>query len=94
MLKITKTQESAGDVLLTLEGKVTDQWAALLDGICRGYLREKKDVQLDCAQVDFVDARGVEVLQMFPRKHVSLLNVPGFVTQLLKTGGRSCMHTP
>ena len=33
MLTITKTREDANDVLLKLEGKVADQWAALLDGI-------------------------------------------------------------
>ena len=34
MLKITKIQESRRDVLIKLEGKITDQWAALLDGEC------------------------------------------------------------
>ena len=32
MLKITTIQESGTDVLLKLEGKITEQWAALLDG--------------------------------------------------------------
>jgi anti-anti-sigma regulatory factor len=84
MLKITKTQESANEVRLTLEGNVTDQWAALLDGICRSHLRARKAVQLDCTHVDFVDAAGVEVLKNFPRKQVTLLHAPGFLTQLLR----------
>ncbi|MGH7148905.1 MAG: STAS domain-containing protein, partial [Nitrospiraceae bacterium] len=62
MLKITKIQESRSDVLLKLEGKITAQWAALLDGVCRSLLRQEKAVYLDCANVDFIDARGVEVL--------------------------------
>jgi anti-anti-sigma regulatory factor len=88
MLKITKTQESAGEVHLTLEGKVTDQWAALLDGVCRTHLRAHQTVQLDCAHVDFIDATGIEVLKNFPRKRVTLLHAPGFVTQLLQNGGQ------
>lgn len=87
-MKITKIQESRTDVLLKLEGKVTDQWAALLDGECRSYLRRMKNVFLDCSQVDFVDGRGVEVLNNLPRKQVTLMSTPGFVTELLQTGGR------
>ncbi|HSL02256.1 MAG TPA: STAS domain-containing protein, partial [Nitrospiraceae bacterium] len=66
MLKITKVQESRRDVLIKLEGKITDQWAALLDGECRSYFRQEKSVHLDCSRVDFIDAKGVEVLNNFP----------------------------
>ena len=66
MLKITKIQESRRDVLIKLEGKITDQWAVLLDDECRSYLRQEKTVYLDCSYVDFIDARGVEVLNNFP----------------------------
>lgn len=89
MLKITKIQESANDVLLKLEGKITAQWAVLLDDECRTFLRQNKAVYLDCSNVDFVDARGVEVLNNFPRTHVTLMSAPGFVTELLQIGGRS-----
>ena len=89
MLKITKIQESRSDVLLKLEGKITEQWAALLDGECRVLLREKKAVYLDCSKVDFIDARGVEVLNSLPRTQVILMGAPGFVTELLQIGGQS-----
>lgn len=89
MLKITKIRESGNDVLLKLEGKITEQWAALLDGVCRAFLREGKIVLLDCSHVDFIDASGVEVLNNLPRTQVTLLGAPGFVTELLEIGGRS-----
>ena len=89
MLKITKIQESGSDVLLKLEGKITVQWAALLDGECRSFLRQKKSVYLDCSNVDFVDAKGVEVLNNFPRTQITLMSTPGFVTELLQIGGQS-----
>lgn len=89
MLKITTVQESGNDVLLKLEGKITDQWAALLDGECRAYLKQNKLVYLDCSHVEFVDHRGVNVLNSLPRKHVTLMSMPGFVTELLHIGGQS-----
>lgn len=89
MLKITKLQESATDVLLKLEGKITEQWAALLDGECRAYLRQQKSVFLDCSHVDYIDGRGVEVLNAFPHSHVTLMSAPALMTELLQIGGRS-----
>lgn len=88
MLRITKIQESGRDVLLKLEGKVADQWAALLDEECRSYLRKKKAVYLDCSNVDYIDEQGVEVINNFPRKHVTLMGAPAVITELLKDGGR------
>jgi len=87
MLKITKIQESAHDVVLKLEGKVTDQWAALLDGECRSILRQRKNVFLECSRLDYVDSRGVEVFNNFPRKQVTLMSAPRFVMELLHVGG-------
>lgn len=89
MLKITKIQESGRDVLLKLEGKITEQWAALLDGECRAYLRREKIVFLDCSHIDYIDGRGIEVLNAFPHSHVTLVSTPAFVTELLQIGGRS-----
>lgn len=89
MLKITKIQESGCDVLLKLEGKITEQWAALLDGECRAYLRQQKTVHLDCSHVEYIDLRGVEVVNSFPHSHVTLLSAPPVVTELLQIGGRS-----
>lgn len=88
MLKITTIQESGSDVLLKLEGKITEQWAALLDGECRSFLRQKKLVYLDCSQVGFIDQRGVEVVKHFPPAQVTLISAPGFVAELLQTGGQ------
>ncbi len=89
MLKITKIQESRSDVLLKLEGKITEQWAALLDGECRSYLRKKKAVYLDCSNVEYIDLQGVEVVKSFPRTQVILMSAPAIVRELLHIGGRS-----
>jgi anti-anti-sigma factor len=89
MLKITKIQESRSDVLLKLEGKITAEWATLLDSECRSFLRQEKTLYLDCSHVDFIDASGVKVLNNLPRTQVTLISAPGYVTELLQIGGRS-----
>ena len=89
MLKITNLEETETTVVLKLEGKVTDQWAALLDGECRSFLRHRKRLLLDCAAVSFLDTRGVEVLRNLPLDEVTLIGAPEFVRELLQTGGRS-----
>ena len=86
MLKITITRETVGEVHLILEGKIAEQWAALLDGVCRSHLRKHQTVQLDCAHVEFVDAGGVEVLRNLPLRDVKLVRAPKFITQLLSEG--------
>lgn len=89
MLKITNIQENGVEVLLKLEGKITDQWAALLDGECRSFLRRKKAVYLECSKVDFIDDSGVEVLRSLPHRQVTILSAPEYLTELLQIGGRS-----
>lgn len=89
MLKITTIQESKRDVLLKLEGKIIDSWAALLDGECRSLLRQQKAIHLDCSQVDYIDEKGIDVLNRLPKQHVILVSTPGFVTGLLQIGDRS-----
>jgi hypothetical protein len=42
---------------------------------------------LDCAGVDFLDTRGLDVLRNLPRKHLTLINAPGYMMELLRTGG-------
>lgn len=88
MLKITKAQESESDVRLLLDGPLTHRWATLLDEMCRDYLQQHKVVELDCAHVDFVDAKGVAVLNDFPPQHVTLTRAPVFFKQLLRHGDR------
>ncbi|HKY70704.1 MAG TPA: hypothetical protein VJL88_02190 [Nitrospira sp.] len=89
MLKITKMEDNGAMVVLKLEGKVTDQWAVLLEEECRSLLGNGKRLFLNCADVQFLDDRGVDVLRNLPSQQVTLMGAPGFVTELLETGGRS-----
>ena len=88
MLKITKVADDGTTVHLKLEGKVTAQWAALLDGECRAFLRGKKAVVLDCADVNFLDERGVDVLRNLPFSEVTMIGAPGFNNGMTGDGKR------
>ncbi|MGC4099567.1 MAG: STAS domain-containing protein [Nitrospira sp.] len=86
MLKITTVEENRTTVVLKLEGKITEQWAVLLDGECRAFLRTQKTLLLDCAGVNFIDAQGIQVLKNLSLKEVRIIGAPGIVTELLRTG--------
>lgn len=88
MLKITTIQETPQAVELRLDGKITAQWAALLDRVCRTHLDQRKAVRIDCANVDFIDAAGIKVLNNFPRGEVALQDTPRFITHMLRSGGQ------
>ncbi|MBI5855607.1 MAG: hypothetical protein HZB35_10350 [Nitrospirae bacterium] len=86
MLRITKMRENGTKVVLKLEGKISDQWAALLEGECLSLLRHDKQVQLDFSGVSFVDQGGLEVVHNLSDR-VRIVNAPGFIMELLRTGG-------
>jgi len=87
MLRITRIDINGSPVTLKLEGKLSDQWAELLDGECRSLLQDGKDIRLDFSGVSFVDAVGVGVVRDFPRQQVRIVNAPRFIEELLKGGG-------
>ncbi len=88
MLRITKITENGSPAILKLEGKLFDQWVALLEGECRALLRHKQTVLLDFSCVDYIDANGVEMVQSLPGKHVRVVNAPAFIEDLLGRGGK------
>ncbi len=84
MLRITKVEHNGAPVTLKLEGKVSDQWSALLDEECRSLLSQRKAVCLDLSGVNFMDASGVKVVKSLSGRHVRIVNAPGFIKELLK----------
>lgn len=89
MLRITTSREDVHEVCLKLEGKIVAQWAALLEDVCKVHLRQGKTVSLDCSAVDFIDAGGIAVIRSFQPARVRLNGVPGFLTEMVRSGGAS-----
>ena len=88
MLRITKIEKNGLPVTLKLEGKLSDEWVALLEGECRALLRHKKTVHLDFSGVDYMDERGAEMVRSLPLGHVKVMNAPSFIQGLLEPGGK------
>lgn len=84
MLRITKIEDNGAPVTLKLEGKVSDQWAALLNEECRALLDRRNDLRLDFAGVTFMDADGVEVVKGLSRRRITIVNAPSIIRELLR----------
>src|SRR5262245_48691564 len=71
-LRITRQRGSRSRARLRLEGRIVDEWAALLERECLDLLLSRGAVSLDLAGVGFVDRTGVEVLGRLSRAGVEI----------------------
>jgi anti-anti-sigma regulatory factor len=88
MLRITKIEQNGSPVTLRLEGKLSDQWVALLEGECRALISQKKMVLLDFSDVTFIDDRGVEMIRRLPASSIRIINGDSFIEDLIDRGGK------
>ena len=85
MLKIT-TNATTTCVTLKLEGKLLEPWVAdLRDAVERAQVAGLT-LQLDLADVSFVDAAGERALARILRTGVALVACSSFVAELLQVG--------
>ena len=88
MLKISQVEPVAPGVTLRLEGRVVGPWVAELREACERVLGAGGSVNLDLAEVQFLDAHGLALISSLRSRGVSLLECSPFVAELLKgTGG-------
>jgi ABC-type transporter Mla MlaB component len=88
MLRIQKVTESPIQTTLSVEGRIVSEWVTVLEQECRQALRETPRIQLDLAEVTFIDGPGVAVLQSLVTEGVAIVNCREFVDALLN-GDRS-----
>lgn len=89
MLRITTVEQPPSQVILKLTGRIVADWVTLLEEYCLSWLQKGKKVLLDCAEVTFIDARGVEMLQRIESDNLRLLNCSAFIHSLLREGRKS-----
>jgi hypothetical protein len=75
-------------VRITLVGQVRGLWADELRRVCGGLLAAGHDVELDMAEVSFVDAAGLRVFEDLPHGRAWLVNCALFVAAQLETLGK------
>lgn len=73
-------------MILKLEGRIAEDWVALLEQECLRSLRGKKTVVLDLSAVTFIERRGVEMLKRIATKRLRIANSPPLIEDLLLDG--------
>ena len=84
MLKISKVEPNNHAVTLRLEGRIVGPWVEELRQVCHSVVAESRTLQLQLADVDYVDAEGVALLVTLRSRDVSFADPPPFITEQLK----------
>lgn len=85
MLRVTVVESSSEAVRLRVEGRVASNWVGELRRSCEVQaLSDGIRLTLDLADVSFVDAAGIELLNELRLRCVTLLNPSPFVAEQLK----------
>lgn len=84
MLRLTRTTRLPHDVVLLVEGQLMAEWVGLLEDECLELLKTDCRVQLDLANVSYVDRRGAHLLRHLISRSISLINTPPLVEELVR----------
>jgi ABC-type transporter Mla MlaB component len=84
MLKITRAVLSEEEVTLQLDGRVTGQWVELLKDTAESVLRDGISLNVDLANISFIDCEGIALIRNLIQRGVRHLNPPLFVADQLK----------
>jgi intracellular sulfur oxidation DsrE/DsrF family protein len=83
MLKITVEEGLPDSSLLRLEGSLAGPWVAELRRLCKQALTSRTRVVLHCADVSFIDDKGVLLAQSLTKQGVSFANCSPYVAERL-----------
>jgi ABC-type transporter Mla MlaB component len=87
MLRITPTKSSDHYIILRLEGRIAGPWVTELWNACEEALSEGKTLELNLAEVSFLDNAGVSLLTKIRARGIALANCSPFVAEQLKDAG-------
>jgi len=84
MLRITPIDSRNHHIILRLEGRVAGAWVTELWKACEKSLGEGQPLELDLAEVSFLDPAGVTLLKEVRARGVELSDCSPFVAEQLK----------
>ena len=85
MFRTTEAFEDEKTVTLRLDGKLIDAWVSDLEKLCLHYKDEKnKTVVLDFSGVNFIDQKGVRLLENIKDEKIKIINCSLFIQALLR----------
>jgi hypothetical protein len=83
MLRISRIESSAGDVILRLEGKLIGSWVNELKSCCAIVSDEGRRLSLDMTDVLFADRTGLALLRTLQESDVVLAGCPALISEEL-----------
>jgi ABC-type transporter Mla MlaB component len=86
MLRISPIDSGNHHVILRLEGRIAGPWVTELRRACEQVLGEGRALQLNLAEVSFLDHAGVALVRGLKVKGVDLADCSPFVLEELKAG--------
>jgi ABC-type transporter Mla MlaB component len=86
MLRISPVDSGHRHILLRLEGRIAGPWVTELWQACEKILGEGRELNLDMAEVSFLEPAGVALLSNITARGVRLLACSPFVMEQLKIG--------
>ena len=84
MLRISEIETTNSSVTLGLEGRLTGPWVREVRDFCRQYLGNGRRLNLNLAQLSFVDREGASLLRKLITRGVALTNYSPFIAERLK----------
>ena len=87
MLRITSTESGKRHIILRLEGRVAGPWVTELWQVCEQVLGGGQGLQLNLAEVSFLDPAGVALLAKVRASGVELADCSPFIMEQLKAAG-------
>ncbi len=83
MLRITHCADIGRRIALTVEGRIAEQWVPLLEQEIAAALQAASSVEIDLAQVSYIDAAGIQMLHEIRTDGLRLTHAPAFIHALL-----------
>ena len=87
MVRITVISQTPEEILLKVEGWVSEAEVPLLEQVFTHSLREAQRLVLELKGVQFINRTGIELLQRWSGKRLVLRGGSPFIRMLLETHG-------
>jgi ABC-type transporter Mla MlaB component len=94
MLRISTVQNGNDSLKLLLEGSVAGDWVAELRTTCERLLSEGRSLQLDLAEVSYLDQNGLALFSNLRARGVMLLECSPFVKEQLRNPAEDAAEMP
>jgi ABC-type transporter Mla MlaB component len=89
MLRISPIASDNHHIILRLEGRVVGPWVPELSKVCEQALGEGQALELNLAEVSYVDRSGVLLINDLRSQGISLVECSPFVEEQLKDRERN-----